>query len=68
MPKFTIECNSKKSQKESYELIKKFLESDSSLKQLDSKMACTYDDANMSAVAKGGQFKANVEVKAIEDN
>lgn len=67
MPKFTIECNSKKNQKESYDLIKKFLESDNSLKALDSKMAFTYDDSNMVAVAKGGQFKANLEVKSVGD-
>lgn len=67
MPKFTIECNSKKTAKESYELIKKFLESDGSLKSLDAKLACTFNDAKMSALAQGSQFKANLEVKEAGD-
>ncbi len=68
MPKFTIDTKSEQNPTQTFEKIKKFLETDQDLKKFDPKLQCTFNASQLKGEAKGSQFKANISVNPNADN
>ena len=62
MPKVNVDINSKLGAQETFTKIKSIFGENSEIKKFDAAMACTFNDQNLSAVAKGGKFSANIQV------
>lgn len=65
MAKFTVDHESSKTPQDAYTRIKEFLSNDQDLRRFDSKLQCYFNDDEMAANLKGGQFKADMTVAAI---
>lgn len=68
MPKFTVETLSSLNPEKAFEKIKTFLEKDPDLKKMDPKLTCDFNAQKLTGEAKGSQFKANIEVKKLNDS
>ncbi|MBY0314620.1 MAG: polyhydroxyalkanoic acid system family protein [Bdellovibrionales bacterium] len=68
MPKVNVDVNSKYSAEETYKRIQGLFGEGSDLKKMDSSMTCTFDDAKLSAAAKGKQFSADLKVSPQGSN
>ncbi len=64
MPRVNVDVNSKFSAEETFAKIKTIFGENSEIKKFDSQMNCTFDDAKLSAQAKGGKFSADISVSA----
>ncbi len=62
MPKVNIDVPSTFNAQETFTKIKSFFDESSDLKKFDPKMACTFNDSQMSGVAKGDKFNAEMKV------
>jgi hypothetical protein len=68
MAKVNIDVPSKFNAQDTFTRIKKLFDESSELKKFDPQMACTFNDAQMSGVAKGGKFSAELKVNGSGDN
>ncbi|MCC6138939.1 MAG: polyhydroxyalkanoic acid system family protein [Bdellovibrionaceae bacterium] len=68
MPKVNIDVPSKFNAQDTFTKIKKLFDESSDLKKFDPQMACTFNDSQMSGVAKGGKFSAELKVNGSGDN
>lgn len=64
MPKIKLENQSRLPVQDTYDRIKKVLETDGDLRRLDGKFACKFDDKTHSGKATGQFFSA--ELKVVE--
>jgi len=62
MPKFKVEKVSGLKPQESFNKIKSFLSSDPDLKKLDASYKCEFQDDQLTGVAKGQKFNAQMQV------
>jgi hypothetical protein len=62
MPKFKVETPSSLTAKETFGKIKTFLETADDLKKIDASIVCTFEEARLKGLAKGKQFKAEIEI------
>lgn len=62
MPKVNIDVPSKYSASETFTKIKSLFDESSEIRKFDPQMACTFNDAQMSGVAKGSKFDAELKV------
>jgi len=62
MPKINIDHTSSIPASELYTKVKTFFATDESIRRLDPKIACDFDDASMSGKASGSQFKGNFTI------
>lgn len=62
MASFTVEHETKLSKEETFKKVKKFLEENESLKQLDSKMDYSFNDADYTGKVKGSKFDCELKV------
>jgi hypothetical protein len=65
MPKINLKFDSKLSGQQVYGMVKDFLENDESVKSLESKLVCDFDDTQLSGRAKGGKFTAELKVEDL---
>lgn len=65
MPKVNVDVNSKFSAEETFAKIKTIFGENSEIKKFDSQMSCAFNDATLSASAKGGKFSADISVSAL---
>lgn len=68
MSKVNIDVPSKYAAQETFTKIKGLFGENSEIKKFDPEMACTFNDAQMSGVAKGGKFSAELKVNGSGDN
>lgn len=66
MPKFNVEHQSTKSAQEAFSQFKNYMNSGNDIQKLDANIKCTFNDSNLTAELKGGQFKADVLVSSNE--
>lgn len=64
MPKVNIDVPSTLNAQDTFTKIKTFFDESSDLKKFDPKMACTFNDSQMSGVAKGDKFSADLKVNS----
>jgi hypothetical protein len=62
MPKVKAESNTNRPPQETFNKIKQMLETDRDLRKFDPNLACTFNESDMTGIAKGSQFKANMKV------
>ena len=67
MPKVNIDIDSKYAPQETFAKIKKFFEEPGELKKYDPDISCDFNDPQMSGVAKGSKFSADMKVQPKGD-
>jgi hypothetical protein len=67
MPSLSIQKDSTRSAKETFQRISNLLQSDKDLRKLDAKYSCEFDEANLSGKAEGTHFKAKMQIKPAGD-
>ncbi|MEK6774356.1 MAG: polyhydroxyalkanoic acid system family protein [Bdellovibrionota bacterium] len=65
MPKFTIDHKTSHAAPEAYKKMKEVLGS-GEMNKFDSKIQCEFNDSQHLCQVKGSQFKADLQVKALE--
>lgn len=64
MPKINIDVPSKHPASETFQRIKGFLDHDQDLRRLDSQYQCEFNETEMTGLARGSQFKADLKVES----
>jgi hypothetical protein len=64
MPKVVIEHSCVLNAEDAFAKIKTFFSSDQDIRRFDPKMQCEFSDSSMTGKALGGQFKADILVRA----
>ena len=67
MPKVNIDYPSSLPADETFSKVKDMLNTDESLKKIDSSILCDFDDAGRCGTAKGSKSKAKIDVKESGD-
>lgn len=66
MPKINIEHNSSQAPAECLNTLKNFFENDQDLKKVDPNIKAQFAEGQMGGKVQGSQFKADIQVKAVE--
>lgn len=67
MAKLVVEKTTPCAPREAFQKVKALLETDDTLRRLDSKMVCQFDETRFEGCAKGGQFRADLKILPSEN-